>query len=93
MAVPAGSEEVTIGELSRTIARMDLRVATQFEAVNRRLDSLQFVHRETYSVQMAALVDRLEALEEAKRWTVRTFVASFTFPILVGAIVMQAVAR
>lgn len=85
--------EVTIGELSRTLTRMDARMTTQFEAVNRRLDSLQFVNRETYAVQMEAIVDRLEALEDGKRWIARSFVAAFLFPIMVGIIVALAVAR
>lgn len=85
--------DITIGELSRTIVAMDARINAQFAAVNHRLDGLQFVHRETFTVEMEALKDRVHELEEAKRWTARTFVAAFLFPILVAVILALAVAK
>ena len=78
--------EITIGELSRTIAAMDARMGAQFAAINGRLDGLQFVHRETYAVQMGAVNDRLDTIEERLRWTGRTFIAAFVFPVLVAII-------
>jgi hypothetical protein len=85
--------EVTIGELSRTIAAMDGRINAQFNAINRRFDNLEFVHRDTYTAQMGALIDRVHTLEESKTWLTRTLVAAFIVafisPLLVGLVVAR----
>lgn len=80
-------DDVTIGELSRRLTDLNARIIDGFNHVNNRLDTLQFVSRETYTIQMGNVIDRVNALEEAKRWTIRTFVAAFIFPVLVAAIV------
>lgn len=87
--------EVTIGELYRSISGLKADMAAQFEIVNRRFDSLQFVHRETYAAEMTALraeiaADREEIneLKERFRWGGRAIIVSFVFPILVSLVVM-----
>lgn len=85
--------EITIGELSRTITRMDTRISNQLDAINRRFDSLEFVHRDTYMAQMGALIDRVHNLEESKTWLTRTlaaaFFVAFLSPLLVGLVVTR----
>lgn len=84
-------DAVTLGELSRRLAAHERRMDQRFDTVNRRLDALQYVGKETYELQVSQMNQRVEALEEARRWTVRTLVAAFLYPLalaLVVAIVM-----
>jgi tetrahydromethanopterin S-methyltransferase subunit G len=85
--------EVTTGELYRSISALDGRVSAQFDSVNRRLDGLQFVHRETYAAEMAAIRERLEDQEEKVRWWSRAFVVSLLFPVVVGVILALVLTR
>lgn len=93
MAAAAGGEEVTIGELYRSISALDGRVSAQFESVNRRLDSLQFVHRETYAAEMTALRERVDTTEEKLRWMSRALVTSFAFPVMVALLLAVVLSR
>jgi hypothetical protein len=85
--------DITIGELSRTISGMEKRINDRFDAINRRFDGLEFVHRETYTVQMGMVIDRVEALEESKRWLLRmlagAFFVAFLAPVLVAWMVVR----
>jgi hypothetical protein len=85
--------DVTLGELARSMAQMERRLDARFVEINGRFAQLQFVSREVYDVTVKQLVDRIDALEEAKKWTVRTFVAAFVFPVMVAVTVVAAVAR
>lgn len=85
--------DITLGELARSINQMERRINERFGEINGRFDKLQFVSREVYDVQINQLVARVDALEEAKKWTVRTFVAAFVFPVLVAVTVAVAVAK
>lgn len=86
-------ENVTLGELSRALGALERRMEQGFEHINHRFDRMQFVPREVYEVQARQLIERLDALEEAKKWTVRTLVASFAFPMLVAVLVAVVVTR
>jgi hypothetical protein len=85
--------DITLGELARNMAQMERRLDARFVGLDARFDKLQFVSREVYEVQIKQLVDEVEALKEAKKWTVRTFVAAFMFPVLVAATVALVVSR
>lgn len=89
--MPGG--DVTLGELSRRLDSLEGRITGQFGQIMRSIDNLQYVHRETYQAQMAALLDRIEDLEEAKRWSVRALAVSLVMPVLVAIVVAMAVAR
>lgn len=90
---PGAHEDVTLGEISRGLASLEGRMSEKFAQVNRRLDNLQFVGRDVYDVQVRQLIDRIEDLEDARRWTARTLVASFLYPVLVAAVVALVVLR
>lgn len=84
----------TLGELSRTIDRMDARINAQFEAVNRRLDGLQFVSQDVYRSEMAAVVRRLDEKDEEDRWKARAILGAFVFTpvaVAIGAVLSAAV--
>ena len=85
--------DITLGELARSMAQMERRLDARFVEINGRFDKLQFVSREVYDVQIRQLQERIDALEESKKWTVRTFVAAFLFPVLVAVVVALAVSR
>lgn len=80
------ADDVTLGEVVRRLDSLEKRMDGNFGNVTRQLENLQFVHRDTYSVQMAAVVDRLEALEESKAWVARGLVTCLIFPVVVAII-------
>jgi Mg-chelatase subunit ChlI len=88
-----GDADITIGELSRTIAAMDGRLTSQLQEVNRRLDGLQFVHRETYEAQREAFSTRLATIEEKDTWRGRALVVSFLFPVLIAVVLALALGK
>lgn len=85
--------EITIGELSRTIAAMEARIAGAFAEVHRRFDNLQFVNKETYAVQEAAQDSRIEALEEKDRYRGRAILVSLLYPGLLAILMALAFGR
>ena len=85
--------DITLGELSRNMSQMERRLDARFVEINSRFDKLQFVSREVYEVQIKQLREQVEELVEAKKWTIRTFVAAFVFPVLVAVVVALAVTR
>lgn len=86
-------DDVTLGELSRALAALEGRMNDRFGRIDRRLDDMQFVPREIFNVQMKTLEDRVDILEEAKKWIVRTLVSAFIFPVIVAAFLAAVVTR
>ena len=86
-------DDVTLGELSRNITAMRGDFDRRFMEMNSRLDNLQFVSRDTYSVQMQSVTDRIEDLEDARKWVARTvgaaFLVAFLAPIFVALVVTK----
>lgn len=87
------ADDVTMGELARRLDRVETRITEQFSDMHRQLEGLQFVHRDTYLVQMSAITDRLEALEEKNTWIARALVTSIIFPVIVAIILALALTR
>jgi hypothetical protein len=87
--VPA--EEVTLGELSRGLAALEVRINEQFGNVNRRLDSLGYVPRGEYELQIKNLQADIRELEDSKKWMVRSLVVAFLFPLVIGMVVTLVV--
>ncbi len=85
--------DVTLGELARRLSSMETRIDGKFGDVNRRLDGLTFVGQDVHALAMKQVTDRLELLEESKRWTTRTLIASFIFPVMVAVLVALVVTR
>lgn len=94
------TEDVTLGELARRLDAFEQRVDRQFAANRQQIESLTFVQRDVYEVRHQALIDRvvmdeerIDALEEAKKWTIRTFVMAFIFPVLAAVLVALTISR
>ncbi len=87
------AESVTLGELSRSLAGLERRMDAGFGAIGRRLDNLEFVPRGEHNLQVKELSDRVKDLEESKKWTSRTLIAAFLYPVLVAAVVALMVTR
>lgn len=85
--------DVTLWELARNLDKMESRIDGRFVEVHRRLDSLAFVPRDVYTIEIGALRERVDAIEERSRWLVRTLAAAFLLPLVVGIIIALAVAR
>lgn len=75
-------DEPTLGELGRRLERIELQ-----------LQSLQYVSRETYLLQITALVERVEVLENRSAFYARALVTSVIFPVLVAVIIAMALTR
>lgn len=78
---------MTLGELGRRLDRLEDSLNSRFGEVTHRLENLQFVPRDTYLVQMNALTERVESLEQAKTWFSRSMVVAFLFPVAVAIVV------
>ena len=80
---------VTRAELWHATSQIESRIDQLSGRLERRLDNLQFVSKDAF----AALEDRVEDLEEGKKWLTRTlFVAvtiSFLMPLIVAWVVSQ----
>lgn len=85
--------DITLGEINRRLTSFEARVTGQFAAVNQRLDSQQFVHRETYDVEIKGMRERVGDLEDRNKWLVRNlafaFVVAFLAPVLVAVVVTR----
>lgn len=72
---------------------MEVRMDRRFDEVNRRIETQQFVHREAYEARHSALVERVEELEESKKWLARSlafaFLVAFAAPIGVAWVVVR----
>lgn len=86
-------EEVTLGEVSRALVALEGRINQQFSTVNKRLDTLQYVPRGEYEIQIRSLTDQIRDLEESKKWIVRASVMSFLFPLLIAVLVATVVVQ
>lgn len=85
--------EVTLGELSRGLEKLETHMNGGFAAVNRRLDSLQFVPRGEFKIQIDALGEDIKELKDSKQWMQRALVGSLLFPVLVAIVVALVVTR
>lgn len=91
---PTGeSSRITLGELGRRIDRLEQDSHSGFASLHRRLDELNFVHPETFAMQMqleaarqADLDRRVDKLENGQQWLVRTIAAALILAA-VGVIV------
>jgi hypothetical protein len=80
-------EEVTLGELSRNIKGMEVRVNEKFSEVNHRLDSLQFVPSNVYLIEQEQMKQRLNVLEVRDIWRNRMMVGAFLFPLMIALVI------
>jgi hypothetical protein len=87
------ADDVTLGEIARNVASLRTDMGEKFAGVNRRLDTLEYVPRGEHNIQMREMADRIAAVEEWKKWSSRTLVASFLFPLLVAAVVALVITR
>lgn len=83
----AAPDDVTIGELYRTLTRMEQAIS----ALNRRLDGLQFVSLEAYHIQRDAHERRIAILEESDKWRIRSFVVGFVWPVVITIVGILAI--
>jgi hypothetical protein len=85
--------EITLGEVNRSLISLEQRINLQFSSINKRLDSLQFVPRGEYEIQIRNLKDEVDELQESKKWLVRSLVISFLFPLLIAVVVATVVVK
>ena len=85
--------EVTLGELSRSLAAAVLRIDGQFTEVNRRLDNLEFIPRREFDVVVAALTEDVRELKESRLWTQRALIASLLLPVIAAIVIALVVTR
>lgn len=93
-------EDVTPGELGRRLDRIEKRVDSQFDNVTRSIENmtrsienLQFVSRDVFQIEIRGLKERIEDLEDGKRWAFRGVVTALIFPVLVAIILALALTQ
>jgi hypothetical protein len=86
-------EEVTLGELARSLTALESRLDKKFADVNRRLDTLEFVPRREFEIHVAALTEDVRELRDSKTWMARGLVTSLLLPVLVTIIAAVLVTR
>lgn len=93
-------DEITLGEIARRMDRMEQRMEQGFQNATQQIESLAFVSKDTYEVQMRALNERLgtvdkrqDASEESRRWMVRALVTSLLLPVVVAVILALALTQ
>jgi type II secretory pathway component PulF len=91
--MPLSPEDVTLGEVARSLAAFRLDVSEKFAQMNHRLDTMEFVPRGEHNLQINELKERVAVLEDNKKWMSRTLVASFLYPVLVAVVVAMVVLR
>lgn len=79
-------DDLTIGELGRRLDGFERRIEQRLNSIDRHIESLQFVHRDTYNVEVGNLARRVDDLEESKRWFARGLITALLFPVLVAII-------
>ena len=97
-----GGNRITVAELGRRFDRFEKESHDSFVSLHRRLDELNYVHPETFAMQMqleAALRQNMEAriadiaadLQQTRdnlQWIVRTLVAAFV--VAVAGVIVAA---
>ena len=86
-------DDVTLGELSRNITAMRGDFDRRFMEVNARLDNLQFVSRDVYTAQMAAVNERVSDLEDSHKWLARLAATAVVLGLLAPAFVALVVTK
>lgn len=87
---------ITIGEISRRLKQLDRQMGQGFAKIDSHLNSLQFVHRETYAADMktleakhGALQSEIIDLKDKNKWISRS-VAGALITAVVAAIAAAA---
>ena len=78
-------DDVTLGELARSLGKLDEKVTERFKDLNARLDSQRFVSIELYESETLTQDKRLDSLEERLRNAVRTG-AGLMFAVIIPTI-------
>lgn len=86
-------DDVTLGEVGRRVESLERRFDQRANELGAKIDSLQFVNRETYEAKHSALETRVAKLEEAKQFFGRSLIAQFAFPVLVALILAVVLTR
>lgn len=84
-------DDVTNGELARRMNKLESQQERGFITLGRQIENLKFVSRETYTVQIAALVAELATLradlaeqKEDSKWTRKTAIGQLIYPAIVA---------
>lgn len=68
-------EEVTLGELVRTLRKLDETMTEKFKALDTRLDNDHHLLVPLYEAEKKMQDSRIETIEESLRWFRRTLIA------------------
>lgn len=81
-------DEITTGELSRRMDAFERHFDNRFDRLTHQINSLQFVTKAEYTLQIKVLEDRIEDLEEAKTWLSRALVLAVLTSIIIPALLL-----
>jgi hypothetical protein len=79
-------DPVTLGEVKRSLDRLNADTTNRFDRLDRRIDQhhQSFVHVDVYRAEITAITQQLHAIEDSLRWTRRTLLAA----LIGGAVTM-----
>lgn len=83
--------DVTLGEVYRRLTSVEQNFNASLNRLGDRIDRLEFVHRDVYTADQAALNARIAELEDDKKWTRRALFGSLLLPVVVGLILAALV--
>jgi hypothetical protein len=83
--------DVTLGEVYRRLTHVETSFNQSMNRLGDRIDRLEFVHRDVYVADQAALHARIAELEDDKKWTRRALFGSLLLPVVVGLILAALV--
>lgn len=84
--MPGPDDNITLGEIWRRLDSLERRFDVRATELGNKIDSLQFVHKDTYEAEKHADRTRLDAIEERLRFYGRTMFVQLGLPILVALI-------
>lgn len=84
-----GGHQVSVFELARLFERFERESHASFQSIHRRLDELNYVHPETFAMQMQLeqalrrnIEERVEKIEGSQQWLARTLAAAIIAAVI-----------
>lgn len=88
--LPDMPDEITVAELGRRIDQIERQIGQNFSRLDRQLESLAFVHRETYGAERSAMQADLDDLKDKIKWISRTVAGSLITAITAAIVALAA---
>jgi hypothetical protein len=85
-------DQVTLGEVQRSLADFRKTVTERFDRMDRRMDGLSYVRIDVYERDLKATNERVQTLSESLQWFRRTVFAAVivvVVPLAIAAVSLR----